>query len=343
MNRPRRSVLLASALIAAVAPVVGLSSARAAATCAVAEHAGGDWRMYGQDYANTRSQPQETVIGPEQADTLAPAWTFNSTSQGGAGSFTSTPVIADGCMFIATTSGWVFALNADTGELVWQTKLARGVNNSVTVVNRKVYALTGLRAAALDQATGALLWESDFLDEQNGSEMYGSPLVWNGVLMAGISGGGAELGDEEDRAAFHGALVFVDAETGEQLPKTWVIPEADWAAGNAGAGVWGTPALDTETGYAYVGTGNPFQPQIEHKYANAIIKFDMDRTRPTFGQIVASYKGTLDEFVPGFSELPCVDVPGNPPPWYPQGRPRAPMRTWTSAPRPTCSPTATRR
>jgi hypothetical protein len=50
-----------------------------------------------------------------------------------------------------------------------------------------------------------------------------------------------------------------------------------------------------------------------------VLKFDIDRASPRFGQVLASYKGTIDEYVPQFSELPCYDIPGNPAPWYPQG------------------------
>jgi plastocyanin len=45
----------------------------------------------------------------------------------------------------------------------------------------------------------------------------------------------------------------------------------------------------------------------------------VDRASPNFGEIVGSYKGTIDEYVPGFSDMPCYDIPGNPPPYYPQG------------------------
>jgi plastocyanin len=125
--------------------------------------------------------------------------------------------------------------------------------------------------------------------------------------------------DEETRYSFRGRYVLLDADTGEILQRRWTIPPEDWDDGYAGAGVWATPAVDRASGYAFVGAANPFQPQVEHAHANAILKIDLDPRRATFGDIVASYKGTLDEYVDGFSDLPCADIPGNPPPWYPQG------------------------
>src|SRR5207248_9528128 len=39
----------------------------------------------------------------------------------------------------------------------------------------------------------------------------------------------------------------------------------------------------------------------------------------TFGEIVGHFNGTVDQYVPEMEKLPCVDIPGNPPPYYPQG------------------------
>ncbi|MQA64062.1 MAG: PQQ-binding-like beta-propeller repeat protein [Actinophytocola sp.] len=326
----RKRLLGALAAVVCVAALLPVLPASAEAACAPADHEGGDWPVYGGDVSNTRSQPSERTIGPTEARELAPAWEFASADAEGSGSYTGTPVIAGGCLFVGSSTGWVFALNADTGELVWKTKLAQGINNSVTVDGDQVFALTGLRAAALDRATGQLQWESEFLDEQPGSDIYGAPAVYRypggpdgenaqRIMMVGVSGGGAELGDDEDRAKFQGKFVLLDADTGQQLKTTFVIPEDEWEDGYAGGGVWATPAIDPAEGYAYVGTGNPFQPQVQHERTNAILKVDVNPSRESFGEIVAHFQGTLDEYAEELSEAPCVDLPGNPPPYYPQG------------------------
>src|SRR5206468_4034888 len=56
-----------------------------------------------------------------------------------------------------------------------------------------------------------------------------------------------------------------------------------------------------------------------HQNSDAVIKIDLDRLSPTFGEILGRYNGTIEEYVPALSTLPCVDTPGNPPPYYPQG------------------------
>ena len=278
------------------------------------------------------------MVSPGDAPTLSPAWTFSTMDNPGEGDITGTPIVADGCVYVATNRGWVFALNADTGKLVWKAQVpyGGGVNSTVGLAGGRVYVgvsrtsvATGCPAGdpcvgpyvvAFDQATGALAWATPPVDNQPGSDSYGSPVFADGVLMIGTSGGSAELGDEADRYAFQGSMNFLDAATGTVLKKTWTIhPPGQPADDFAGAGIWSTPAIDRTAKVAYVGSANPFRPQAEHAHTNAVLKFDIDRASATFGEIVGSYKGLVDEYIPALSTLPCFDIPGNPPPYYPQG------------------------
>ncbi|MFL5887364.1 MAG: PQQ-binding-like beta-propeller repeat protein, partial [Thermoleophilaceae bacterium] len=391
---------VAALLAAAALAVPQAAAARAMPGCGTADSPGGEWPTYGHDLSNTRFQDKEKLISVADAPLLRPAWTFSTAAAGGEGDITGTPIVSDGCVYVATSRGWVFAMNADTGKLVWKSKFPRGgsANGTVAIgdrrcgtnarrvrVRRKVRVRTKARhghrahrgrahaarhrhrrkraryrwtwvtvtkqdpvycgtvyvaasrtraadscppgqkcvgpyVAALDQATGATAWSSDPIDQQPGADVYGSPVVFDGVVLLGVSGGAAELGDEADRYAFQGSMTFLDASTGRLLEKTWTIhppgqPNDDYA----GATIWSTPAVDPDAKVAYVGSSNPFRPQAEHAHANAILKFDADRRSPHFGQIVGFYKGLVDTYYPGASQMPCYDVPGNPPPYYPQG------------------------
>jgi polyvinyl alcohol dehydrogenase (cytochrome) len=372
------AVLAAAAALGAAAPVAH-AAADPIPGCGPADVPGGDWPSYGGGYANSRTQSHEHAITAADAPTLTSAWTFSSQANGGAGDFTGTPTVAGGCMYVASTRGWVFAVNADSGKLVWKTKVpyGGGVNSSVTVAERtlpgaaartvgrkkkakaktrrrKKRARAKHRAAAaprtagtlyvavtrtqkgegcpagdvckgpyvvaLDQATGQVVWATPPIDEQPGADVYASPVVYDGVLMLGVSGGSAELGDEADRYAFQGSMNFLDADTGGVLKKTWTIhPPKQPDDQFAGAGIWSTPAIDPQDKVAFVGTANPFKPGAEHKYANSVVRFDVDPRSARFGQITGAYKGLIDEYLPAFSQLPCYDFPGNNPPYYPQG------------------------
>ena len=348
MGATRRRLLLPAVALTLVAPAVptvaatpdllpvsaparaGSASAAALPGCAAADHPGGDWAYYGADRSNTRSQPAESVITPTRVPTLAPAFRFSARDGGGRGDFTGNPVVVDGCLYVASTGGWVFALNADTGEKVWATELPAGsrVYGSAAVSGGRVYLGVSRSnspyAAALDQATGALLWQTQ-IDEQEGSDVYGGPVIFDGIMGIGVSGGAAELDEEETRYAFQGSFVLLETQDDPQrgrvagtiLRKTWTVHGPEIEDGYAGATIWSTPAIDPESKTGWVGTGNPFQPEKEHAHANAIVKLDFDRESETFGQIVGSYKGDVDEYIP--LDAPCTDLPGNPPPYYPQG------------------------
>ena len=320
--------VIAALLVAGLA-VTGNAPARAEARairgCAPAESDGGEWRSYGHDYANTRTQPDELTLGGIDVATLAPAWTFSSMAAGGEGDFTGNPIVADGCVFAGSNRGWVYAMNADTGALVWKTKVpgGGGINASLYVSQGRIYAAVSRvgrpYVIALRETDGRLIWGPRVTDTQPGADVFGSPVVWNGLLLIGVSGGSAELSTEAERYPFHGALLLIDSATGKVLKKTWTIPRSEWAKGFAGATIWTTPAIDTEDHVAYAGTGNPFKPSFDHPHADAVLKFDLDRGHKTFGQIIGFYRGTPEEYVPGLAGLPCYDIPGNPPPYYPQG------------------------
>ena len=331
MLGPRRGLPFLAAL-ALVAPAAGaLTSAGAAArpaSCASPSKPGGDWPVYGHDSSNTRSQPAEKTLTTTVVPTLTKAWAFSASQGGGDGDFTGTPVISGGCMYIGSTTGWVFAVNADTGQKVWSTKVDKDGNeitSSVTVAEGQVFAAVGATSkpyvVSLDQRTGKLRWKT-VTDTQDGADAYGSPVVFDGVLFEGVSGGSAELSDETERYAFQGAYVLIEtrgAHAGRILKKVYTVQKPAKNAKQGGATVWSTPAVDPKTKVAYVGTGNPFHENVPAKYADAIIKVDLNRHSRTFGQIIGHYDGTPETYTTAFNGAPCVDIPGNPAPYYPTG------------------------
>jgi len=326
-GRGRLVVLAAVALC--LPPAVGaLAAPKFHAHCAPAHVAGGEWRSYGHDYSNTRNQPKEHLLTRLTVPTLQPAFAFAASDAGGDGDFTGTPVIADGCMFIGSTTGWVFATNADTGKPVWSTHVdpfGGEIASTPYVGNGQVFVSVGRTGqpyvAALDERTGRVLWRT-VLDRQDGADAYGSPVVFDGLLFEGISGGSAELADEGERYAFQGAYVIVETRgphAGRILRKVYTVQHPAKNAKQGGSTVWATPAIDPVHKVAYVGTGNPFHPQTQGKYADALLKIDLDRESRRFGDIVGHYDGVPEEYQPYTRHTPCVDTPGNAAPYYPQG------------------------
>src|SRR3954452_22626404 len=199
------------AAFAVVVPAAGALTTAAAtarrATCAPAHRPGGDWSSYGHDQENTRSQPAEKTLTTTVVPTLTKAFAFSAKDGGGDGDFTGTPVIAGGCIYLGSTTGWVFAVNADPGQKVLATKVDKDgseITSSSGVPNGRVFVAVGRSSkpyvAPLDQRTGKIRWKT-VTDTQDGADAYGSPVVFDGVLFEGVSGGSAELSDEAERYA----------------------------------------------------------------------------------------------------------------------------------------------
>jgi polyvinyl alcohol dehydrogenase (cytochrome) len=294
-------------LLAAVLLPFVPSPSRAAASCA-ADHPGGDWPSYGHDLSNTRSQPLETTITGGAAATLAPVWTHAAALDGDAGVFSNTPVVAHGCVFTFSSSGWAYALNADTGELVWRTQVGSSGEASLAVAEGKVVVHSGSAifgspgVVALDQATGSVLW-STVLTTGPGSGVTSSPVVFDGMVFSGVLEGLEFTAD--NRKITNGSFVITDLDTGEVLVKTHVIPDEDFAAGSSGGNIWATAVVDTAAHFAYVGTAASYSRE-EHPRTNAILKIEVDRSSDTFGQIVDFYSGVRDYYLNANGDLPCV-------------------------------------
>ena len=262
---------------------------------------GGEWSTYGADLHGSQRQDLENVIGVDNVANLERAWITDDT-----GYQSPAPIVSGGCVFI-NTGGAIEAFDLETGDTVWRSAGAdTSATFAVTVVDGRVHV--GLnngahpKAAAFDVTDGHLLWESGEIYFGYPTTQQSSAIVHNGIQVLFTTG------PDFEPAARQG-YGLIDATNGEILYTATTIPAADLDAGYSGGGVWGTPTVDPVTNYVYVGTSNPESKSKEHAYDNAIIKIDIDRNRPTFGQVVGSYKGTTDS-ITGYDNPVCQSVIG---------------------------------
>jgi polyvinyl alcohol dehydrogenase (cytochrome) len=306
---------------------------------------GGDWSTYGHDLDNSRRQDLETDLGPTRAAKLAPAWSYDVAPQPtpvaelqhhmDLNDLEVTPIVAGGCVFVAIKSGDVFALDANSGSLVWtrhfdigETGIGGAFVGTPSYSRGHLYFIAnkfgGPFVMSLDPGTGATEWKSNPIADIPGYYSNASPVVYDHVLIAGFSG------TEGDPSA-HGGFTLLDTHDGSILVRTYTIPPSEWggcqapppllgpaSSGCAGGGIWTTAAVDTQTGYAYMGSGNPFSKQVPNDHTNAILKVDVRRGRSTFGQEVAYYKGNVDHGTtaldPAFNVTCNVIADPGPPP-----------------------------
>jgi alcohol dehydrogenase (cytochrome c) len=176
------------------------------------------------------------------------------------------PIVNDGVMFVSTPGKQVIALEAATGKVLWryQRPLPDGVvllhptSRGVALFGDKVF-LAGNEAVlvALDARTGNEVWTAKVADNSQGYYMTMAPLVADGKVMVGVSGG--EYGVRGFVAAF-------DVATGKQVWQTYSIPapgepgSETWPKGDqwktGGAPFWITGNYDPETNLSFWGTGN---------------------------------------------------------------------------------------
>ena len=260
----------------------------------------GEWPLYGRDVTNSRNQTSETRLNASTAGSLAAAWVFSTSTLGDQSAFDSTPVVAGGCVFAGSTAGDVYAVDTRTGKLVWQRRFtvpSPGLGGAIVGAGAvygdevifEIDQTAGPYAVALDRSTGKTLWQSKPFTTEAGYYTNSSPMVANGMVVAGYS-------DPEGSDVGSGGFAVLDAGTGRTLAVTPTISPADQAKGYAGGGLWDTPAYDAKTGYLYFGTGNPDSKTKQDPNTDAIVKIDLNRASPRFAQIVAAYPGNVDQY-----------------------------------------------
>jgi quinohemoprotein ethanol dehydrogenase len=268
--------LLTPAVFCAAAGAAGAQPASTIDTATLIAAPASEWLTHGRDYQETRYSPLNEV-NTGNVHRLGLAWVQDLPR---AGSNQATPLVANGVMYTTAARGLVIAMNAATGEMIWQWDPAiatgsrgngvrNGPNRGVALYDGKVYvALLDGRLVALDAETGHPVWSRQTTPwgvwEYN---ITGAPRVFNGKVI--IGNGGAE---------YHGVRGYVtayDAQTGQQVWRFWTVPgdpslpfehpemeyaaatwAGEWWTYGGGGTAWDSFSYDPEANLIYIGTGN---------------------------------------------------------------------------------------
>lgn len=245
-----------------------------------------NWLMYRRTYDSQGYSPLEQ-INAGNVDKLVPLWTI---STGMEEAHQAPPLVNDGMMFISTPRNQVLAIDARTGNIRWRYRRElpedlfqlHPTNRGVALYGDRVYIATvDAFLVALDAKTGELLWEQQVEDYLNGYYMTLAPLVVDGKVMVGTSGG--ELG-------VRGFIQAFDADSGKSLWKTFTVPapgepgSETWKGDtwkHGGVPVWMTGSYDPATKLSYWGTGNagPWMADVrpgDNLYATSVIAVDVN-------------------------------------------------------------------
>lgn len=187
-----------------------------------------NWLSHGRGLSATRFSPL-TGITTENVKGLTPAFIYQT---GTSATFQTTPLVADGVMYLSAPFSHVLAVDAQTGKEIWRyehvshaKKLCCGpANRGVALGYGKVYVATvDARLVALEQKSGKPVWDIQLAEtgadtteskaaldpadpalkgKVSGSTGVGAasaPLVIDGKVIAGITGVGYGLHLDSDR------------------------------------------------------------------------------------------------------------------------------------------------
>ena len=232
------------------------------------------WSSWGIDNGNTRFQAARGAgLTAAQVPNLKLKWAFGF-PKGETSS--SQPIVAAGRVFVGSDNGYVYALDANTGCVYWSFENGSIVRGALTIGpvsgqgNARFAVFFGdghANVYALNAQDGRMLWKTK-VDPHvvaritSGSKYYDGKVIVPVSSSEEFSSGNAGYPCCTSR----GSVVALDANTGKEIWKAWVVPGDPKPVGKnpngvviyapGGGGVWNTPTIDTVRNAIYVGTGD---------------------------------------------------------------------------------------
>jgi outer membrane protein assembly factor BamB len=211
------------------------------------------------------------------------------------------PAIARGVVYEGTTLGDVLALDERDGRVRWRAALGanpdetygnpRGVISAVAISGNVAYAVSGsCAAAALDAASGKMLWRRQICSIARNDDTHAAPTVAGGRVLFGID-------VIADRPTDAGREVALDASSGAAA---WSFSPLRYHG--TGGGISAAATVDPLRGLAFVATGNPTPmsapPPGPDPYTDSVIAVDAQsgRWRWAAGPLIAHDVNDFDVF-----------------------------------------------
>ena len=223
------------------------------------------WPMIGHDSTNTRNQPFERRISPRNVHRLSLKWASATT-----GDVSATPAVVKGAVYFGDFGGTLWKLDARTGDEIWSRRVPDYTGNAgdyartspslagntlVVGVIKGSTAVPGPNMLGIDATTGDLRWKSQIHPDSHAA-MTGSPILVGDTIITGISANGASA---PATATFLGAIVALNAQTGEIRWRTYSLPDNGGVPGGySGATMFSPPAVDASLGLVYGTFGQPY-------------------------------------------------------------------------------------
>lgn len=236
---------------------------------------GSNWAAIGFNYYEQRFSPLDDINRSNVGD-LGVAWAADLP---GGEVPQSTPIVADGKIYIATPRSRVFAFDAASGEQLWTFnpglaqpeagQTARGPGNQGLAIWKGRLFLTTLdgQLIALDAITGAQLWSSQTGADAGDFRITSTPRVVKNMVIIG-SGRPAN-----SSSGARGYVSAYDVSDGALRWRFYTVPKADGTPDNTSSDAvlgtarqtWGGSALGAAAG-GYVTDAVTYDPDLDQLY-----------------------------------------------------------------------------
>ena len=214
-----------------------------------------DWLIFGRNYQRHSYSPLNQITRDNVKD-LQLKWTW---SMNDSGANQTTPIVHNGIIYLASPSNIVQALDAKTGDLIWETRAGPdqapgyGGIRSIAIAEDKVFLPTSnAHMVALNARNGQILWDTPASDNPHPSTS-GTIVIGDKVLM-GLTGCTRFDGEGCYISAF-------DIHTGKRAWRFYTIPRE----GQPGHETWGSLPMNNRAG-AETWLAGSYDPDLNLTY-----------------------------------------------------------------------------
>lgn len=243
-----------------------------------------DWSTYGFDVQRSGYNSSELALGVANAGSLHKLWSFDL----GAVTITQ-PVIASNVLIAGTMvnvlyagseHGDFYALNADTGQLIWHRNLG-SVTTGCSDMPDNIFGVGG--TATFDRSADAVYVAGGngniyALTMETGADLVGWPVVgvfnpsqlsvYGGLTLTATHRLYVTTASHCDIPPYRGMTADVD------IARRKVVAKFFPSGSVTGGGIWGPggASVDPSTGHVFVATGNAQTTPENFRYSDAVVE-----------------------------------------------------------------------
>ncbi len=223
----------------------------------------GDWLMIRRDYKATYHSPLNQITA-QNVDDLRLVWSW-AMQEGTSNGNQPAPIVHNGVLYINNAGGVLQALDAKTGELIWENRYgaiaAAPAMRGIAIYDDKIFVATSdAHLMAFDARNGKVVWDTTMGDRTTGQYSQSSgPLAVKGRLIQGLGRDSCAVYREEK--CFISAY---DAKTGKEAWRFRTVALEGEPGGDtwgplsntfrAGVETWITGSYDPDLNLTYWGT-----------------------------------------------------------------------------------------